>query len=1006
MDRFRQYFITDKMAAKLLMLLLIAAGIYSLMVLPTRMIRHANPPIIHITASTPDLTAKGSSQRLKAIETIIKPIGTLSMVEGTAKAQHIQLTLTYDLNTDMPAALKQLNSILETDLSDTSIKNIKTHLVEPLQTVMQILVYGPQTKQALYRLTDNIKQQLTKFPIEIQTIGLGDQQQVAEIKPEMIYQIKQSYRQLADQLKLQDQSDNLQIQIGKNKQVYLLGQLATVKESYASDGTNIAYQHKPAAILKLTQSAHASQNITDVGKQVSTWLTQQNKTGTITLVPFNQNWLYISNKITSLTYSIIISIIVITIVLMCFINWSLCFWIVVGMLTCLLGGIGIYGFTPGASINMVSIFAMLLAVGLVVDDSIVVGEEAYFLWNNLSFDPLKAVMGACCKPSILVATATTLIAFLTLFRVPGNVGVIFRDIPTIVILIILVSLIECLLIMPHHLYRSMITKKNDQSHFQLEAWTRNKLNFLHLGFMGFRDHVYKPFINLCIDYRYATIIAVIMISLVCAGLATSGRVKIDLLDNPQSNTLQLVVKLRDNSKSAINHVNHYIMHALKAKIAHTLTAGGHDDEPLLLIPVVLEHEIIYQIEFPENTGYNKNAYTFLEDLRSYLKPTPEIETISMQPVPVVPLRKDSLEILLHGNTRANTYHNLANASTYLKSKLSALPGVLAVTQNITSNPNHLDITLTENAKKLGLTKSLVMQQIQDAIKGVKANIITLKAPAMPDQDQLSTLQSLPIITPTHQTVTLNQIATLTRTPQIETLYRGQYRPAEKLAITLNPSAISPAQALSFMQHHFAATLKSHYDVTLSAFGSLVQSNQVFEMLKSNLIIAIILIYILLVFVFKSWAFPLIILPCIPISLAGALFGLWVLNVNLSAAAFFGLFGLAGVVINDAIILIMCYRILVNQEGMSSHDAIKQAVMSRSRAIWLTSITTIIALLPAIINANPSSDFILPLAIAMIFGMAVVTFLLLTFIPALLSVYTDYKTVVLHWFKISSTGPKA
>jgi multidrug efflux pump subunit AcrB len=1030
MDRLRQYFIEDRMVATLIFIILIILGILSLWKMPNQMIRRADPARLALLITAPGFANKDVETTITEIEDNLKNLPNISFIYSDSKQNGGMITLNFEVGTDLQKT---------TDIIKDRISNVKLPKgVDPIQikrmppplTIAKLLITGNLSRQKLTLLTKQLVDNLNALKVgDIKTQGLTRKKIIAEISPLQLYQLQTSYHTLAEQLKAnvrtqpigstgadettqsvisspkhQSSPHELTIHAGRNNQAYILKDIANIKEVISNNGARITYNGQPATVIHILLNPDLKGSMTTEGEKVQAWVNLKNTTnkGIYTIIPFDEKWLFMKNKIKDLTVSIVISIIVISLILMIFISWNITFWIVIGMITCILGAFGIYGFTGGASINMISIFGLIMAIGIIVDDSIVVGEESYYLWNSLKFDPLKANMAASRKPSILTSSATTIIAFAPLFTVPGNIGIIFFDIPLIMTLIILVSIIECLLIMPHHLYKSF-KKSEGKGQFKLEAYIRHKCTPLKNAFSYFAQHVYKKVIDASIDYRWITITLVIVFSVCCFGLLVNKHLKVDLLDNPHGNALVLNVNLRNfHTKNDINNLTNIVEKTLHSSLEHTPI----NPNDVMLISTVSSSKVDYRIQFPSKVLSKLDYYEFMETFKKHFKIPSYAKDISLSIVAAQRLRLYSAEILLYNtNIKKDTYSNLANATRVVTNYLKTIPGILTIHNTIQPSKNNLEISLTDKARQLGLNAASVSHQLRSGLYG--STITTLDKGThherefilkMPEEDRknIHRLEMTPIITPTRSIVTLGQIATISESPGYEVLFHANHRKASKISINLNAHITSPGNIYNNIVNTLGEQLKQRYQVTIAKTGDLAQSGGVFSDLTNKLIISVILIYFILIFMFKSWVYPLLILPTIVIALAGAILGLWILGINFSAAAFFGLFGLAGVVVNDAIILIMCFRILVNKEKLSPDAAIKQAVFSRSRAILLTSITTIVAIIPAILNTPSKSDFLLPLSIAMVFGMAIVTFLLLFFTPALISVYISWKLKVREW----------
>jgi multidrug efflux pump subunit AcrB len=676
-------------------------------------------------------------------------------------------------------------------------------------------------------------------------------------------------------------------------------------------------------------------------------------------------------------------------ILYLFLSSRVAFWVAVGIPVSFMATLAVL-YLVGGSINMISLFALIMALGIIVDDAIVVGEDAQAHFD-MGEDPLMASEGGARRmlAPVIASSLTTIAAFLPLMMIGGHMGNIMLAIPIVIVCVIIASLIESFLILPGHLRHAFVQGRAvKQSRF------KEKLN---RGFERLRDHWFRHLVRIAIEFRWTTLACAIGFLLLAAGLFFGGKTGWQFFPSPESTTVY--ANVRFVSGTARETVDRFVD---KVELELNNTIADIDETVVSTYYRVHASTVgrgraitgervgsIY-VELLNSDQRATDNPNFIKDWRSRIKIPAGVESFQITSRRVGPSRRD-LNLRLTGSAP----HRLKAAALDLAQTLETIPGVSAVDDDLPYGREQLIYELSPAGEALGLSISDIGSQLRAAYDGIilqrfqqGADEVEVRL-QLPESEQrrLDSLLHLPIKLPNGQFVALESVANWRSAQGFETLRHFNGSLSVDVSADVNAALNNTAEIVADLTQFTLPALAGKYDIQYSVEGRSASQRETFNDMRLGAIIALVLMYLVLAWVFSSYGWPLLVMLTIPLGLTGAVLGHWIMGMNLTILSMFGFFGLSGIVVNDSIILVIFYR-HIRDEGMSIYAALEEAACQRLRAVLLTSLTTIAGLTPLLFETSRQAQFLIPMAVSIAFGLAFATLLILLVIPAMLSIYED------------------
>jgi|Deesub1362A_J573_1020465.scaffolds.fasta_scaffold00093_99 multidrug efflux pump subunit AcrB len=786
-----------------------------------------------------------------------------------------------------------------------------------------------------------------------------------------------------------------------------LGDIATVKDTFRETDEFSRFDDMPAAMVAVYRVG--DQKPTEISRVVRQYVEQKRLSlpDSVKIATWNDSSELLKSRMNLLLKNAFLGLILVFLVLGLFLQIRLAMWVMLGIPISFLGALFIMP-ALDVSINMISLFAFILALGIVVDDAIVVGENIY---ENRRRG--KPYMQASVDGAIEVATPvtfsvlTTMAAFLPLFFVSGSIGKFIGVIPFVVIPILAVSLIESLFVLPAHLSTGKRIKPS-----------KGVIGFIDRIQHGFSVRLdsfiagpYRRILRFCTRHRYSTVAAAIAVLLIAVGLVGGGVVKFHFMPEvdgdlitaslqmpigtPVEETMkaqeyivrkaQEVVKEYDSKRT--NGIS--ILRHIYSVVGSTLALGHSGEKPSFGAHLA---SVALFLTPSEERGIP--AAEIASRWREMVGDVPGADSIIFTST-VIRFGADIDIRLAH-----NDFRVLESAADRIKKALAQYPGVSDIADNYTRGKRELKLRLKPEARTLGITEEDLGRQIRAAFYGAEAlrlqrgrnELKVMVRYPEKDRKSLGNLENLRIRTPDGGEIPLTQAAFITEGRGFSEINRTDRKRVINVTASVDSKIANAEEILLDLKKTVLSELLSDYPgLSFSLEGEEKERRESMESMKKGFLMALFLIYALLAIPFRSYSQPLIIMAAIPFGIVGAIIGHWIMGFNLSILSMFGIVALAGVVVNDSLLLIN-YINRKRNKGMELHQAVMESGQRRFRPIILTSLTTSLGLTPMIAETSVQAQFLIPMAISLGFGILFATGIILLLIPSLYLILEDVRKV--------------
>ena len=682
-----------------------------------------------------------------------------------------------------------------------------------------------------------------------------------------------------------------------------------------------------------------------------------------------------------------IGLILVLVLLGTFLELKLAFWVTMGIPISFLGGLLFLPFFD-ISINMISMFAFIIALGIVVDDAIIAGENIYEYRQQGLNRIDAAIQGAKdVATPIAFSILTNIVAFFPLALVPGVMGKIWRVIPVVVIIVFLISWLESLLILPSHLAHSKKNGSNRLTRFLgglQQAFGRKVLHFIH--------NIYGPLLQTILRFRYLTVAVLLAVLITTAGYVKSGRIRMILSPRVESDRAVATATLPYGSPAAeMTRVRDRLIDGLEKM------AESNGKEKLLESVYGLINantvEINGYLTPPAIRPLSTNAAT--ERWRQATGPIIGVESLRYESDRGGPGSGASISVEL--SHRDITI--LDKASSLLAAKLEDFSVVKDVDDGYTPGKIQFNFKVNEWGESLGLTTIEVGRQLRNAYQGAIAlrqqrgnNEVTVRV-RLPEEQRSSQfdIESLLITTPAGVFVPLQEIATIEPGRAYTSISRRDGRRTVTVSANVDPIGDSPIILDALNKKVLPEIAATFPGLSYSYTGRQADRQESVNSLLTGFLFALGGIYFLLAIPFRSYLQPIIVMIAIPFGMVGAVFGHMIMGYHLSLTSMMAMIALSGVVVNDSLVLVD-FANKRQGKGSSPSKAIQEAGIRRFRAVLLTTLTTFGGLAPMIFETSRQARFMIPMALSLGFGIVFATVVTLALVPCLYLIIEDVKRI--------------
>lgn len=898
--------------------------------------------------------------------------------------------------------------------------------------MLKLTLWGDMDEQTRKELAETIKDELQADPAisKVSIIGVREYEISIEVSDIDLRNYGLTFGDVTEAIQgssinlsggsLQTTSEKIDIRVNARKytdrelskivvmtrstgEVVTLDQVATIRDDFTEDPVYARFNGKPAVLLSIRKTPEEdSISITKAGYAYAAA-----KSGTlpegIHLSAWADSAQVIDDRLWITAQNGFLGLCLVLICLWTFLNSRLSFWVAMGIPISICGSLTIL-WVSGATLNSVTLFGLVMVLGIVVDDAIVIAEAVH-LRRSLGDGPLMAAVNGLYEVGypVIAGVTTTIVAFVPMWFIPGTMGQFMGTMATAVIGALLTSLIEALFILPAHLSNLPApgaAKEQKIFLFRMGIATRQRIN----GATDYIiDQIYAPLVRRVIEFRYITLSTTMLLVFISVGLGGAGYIKFTPFPSWDENLIQASIEFPRGTSSEVTEQSlRRIEQGLRDYVAQL---DGVDQEALVEHVFTLSGQtqggegnyathqgsVVVQLQHSNHrTVHSKDI------IAGWERYAPKINGAISQTYSASdggPGGK-TIEIWLRGTQT----ESLQVAALELREKLLGYEGVYQIEDSFRPGKHELKVSVKPEALPLGITQEDLARQVYAGFYGLEADRIQrgrddirVKVKYGSDErSSVSRLQGIRVRTGQGIEVPFHTVADVEYGSGPAEIERADGFRRIMVTADVDESLGNSTEILNEIQREFFPVLRSRYPgITISLEGSRQSSNESIGGLITLFPIAMLAIFIIIATLFRSYLQPMIVMITVPFGLMGAILGHVVLGWTVVMFSIFGMMALTGVVVNDAIVLIEAINTQL-AKGNSVFDAIVRGATRRFRAIMLTTISTIGALVPIIIETDLSAQPLNPMALSLACGVGLASGLTLLFIPSLFAILNDAR----------------
>ncbi len=1030
------WFAENHVAANLLMIFLLLAGLMTALSIKIEIFPESAPDRIMITTEYPGASPGEVVEGVVSqIEERVAGLAGIKRIDSSTREGFGSVVIEVMRNWDLKKLLDEVKA--EVDRIVTLPQEAEKPVVQEVtrqSRVISVALYGDVPDAVLKTLAETLKDDLTNLP----GITLADLFSVrkGEIHIEIPEETLRRYRITLGQVAEAVRQASLDLPAGsvktrdgeilirtKGRRYYARdygdvavitrpdGSKITLEEiALLSDGFEdldlwARFQGKPSTQIQVYRVA--DQSALEVAAIVKDYI-QEVRPGLpegVGIEYYEDMASILKSRLEMLIKNMSLGLLLVALILGLFLNMRLAFWVTLGILISFAAGLIVLPYY-GVSINLLSLFAFILVLGIVVDDAIVIGENVYRKQEE-GMPPLKAAVEGAMEVGrpVVFSVLTTVAAFWPLLLGSGNLGRAMRALPIVVILVLLGSLVEALFILPAHLARTRYARLDADGSPRKEKWAARQLKTVING-------PYKRLVAFCVRWRYATLSLGVGILLLSLGTWMGGLIKFTFFPEIEGDTLtctvtlpagtpverteEVVIQLEEAAARMLAEQDRERGENASSLFEHGITimgmhVGGMG--PAAVAPQYGGHKAQVFIQILEGEKREISAPDLIKLWREEMGPVPDAKSMIFQSE----LFSAGTPIEVH--LSLGDHETLMAAAEELKQELRAYPGVFDVSDSFLAGKEEMQIKLKPAARSLGLTLNDLARQVRHAFYGAEAlrlqrdqdEVKVLVRYPEGERDSLGNVERMRIRTPDGHEVPFREVAEVHMERGYASIDRAQRRRVIKVTADVDETTANANEVRNDLVGRYLPELQQMYrGLRYTIEGAGKEQKESMADVRKGFIIALFLIYTLLAIPFRSFSQPFIVMLAIPFGIIGALFGHLIMGYNLSLFSMFGIVGLTGVVVNDSLVLVDATNRLRREQGLSAYDAVTRAGGLRFRAILLTSLTTFAGLTPMIFERSLQAQFLIPMALSLGFGVLFATFITLLLIPCNYMILDDLQ----------------
>jgi hydrophobic/amphiphilic exporter-1 (mainly G- bacteria), HAE1 family len=784
-----------------------------------------------------------------------------------------------------------------------------------------------------------------------------------------------------------------------------LGQVAKVIDGFEDLDIKTRFNGKPAAIVQVSRTSE--QDIIEIANIARNYVaTHRDKLPQdLDVAVWGDISTMVEDRIDLMLRNGLQGIVLVFITLALFLNLRLAFWVAFGIPVAFMAAFMVLsGFDQ--TINMISLFGFIMTLGIVVDDAIIVGENVYSHYSS-GKSPTQAVIDGLKEVGVpvVMAVATTVVAFAPLLFISGIMGKFIAVMPLAVIIILLVSLGEALVILPSHLHHALTHSENKSG--GLTSWHERLREKVERGLNTVIDRLYSPAIRYVVKNRYFTFSIGVGVLIISLGVVAAGYVPFVFFQKGESDWIVAEVvyplgtpfkitgesiELLEKKSFELNSVFSDFSKKNGRLVKNTFSIVGAIPRRDWKPPEYGGHvgQVWLELASSEKRA-GVSTHTILAKWRDLIGEIPGIEKLTFSTLEGGPAG-NPIEIQLSGQN----FDQIKLAAAELKTEIATYPGTFDISDNFKPGKQEQKVRIREGARSIGVTMRDLARQIRQAFYGEEAlriqrgrdDVKVMVRYADEERRSLSGIEEMRIRTSNGGQIPIEEVAAVTPGRAYSVINRVDRKRTITVISDIDETIGNASMIVADLQANFLPTLTARYPgLTYDFEGQEKRTRESLNSIKSGYLLAMMGIFLLLASQFRSYMQPVIIMTAIPFGLIGAILGHLVMGLEFTIVSVFGIVALSGIVVNDSLILIDFINRAV-RDGVDVQQAVIESGKARFRPVLLTSVTTVAGLFPLLLERSFQAQFLIPMAVSICFGLTAATILTLLYVPSLYLIVRD------------------
>lgn len=1043
--------IVNPVIVNLLVLLIVIAGVVSYLRLKRELFPDFSRRAVRIDTAYRGASPEEVEELITAkIEDEVRNVDGVDEMLSSSREGQSEIRLKMQSDTDMSRALGDVRAALDRVVGlPEEADEPRVNEVQSSFPVITVALSGDIPEDELREIGKDLRDQLRRIDgvATVPIFGIREGRIMVEIDPERLDQ----YRLSLDEIRAAIDNQNRNVPGGALKtargeilvrslgvaegvadvermilrstdtgHALTVGDVAEVRESFEDAQVLARFDGSPSINLVVIKE-RAGDTIT-VAERVRAAVGEIRRTlpETVSVGLFNDFSVFIRNRLSTLGESGAIGLTIVLLTLCIFVRGRIALLTSLGIPFAVMGCLYLMS-VVGVSLNMISAFGLILVLGLLVDDAVIVTENVY-RYVEAGMTPKEAALQGTTEVAWPVVTTviTTVAAFVPFLLLPGTIGFFLKPLPFVVTFALLLSLLEVLFILPSHLSdvitpayaqkvrrgeRLWLTRLRQRE--QVASLRRLHVRGERAGFARLR-HLYEKLLGVAVRWRYVAV-AVIVAGSVLLAVAAQYRVPFVLFREFESS--QFFVNFETSANAKLEDTRAVAIEAEKmvlglppGELKSLSTTVG---TAFLDVDRVVRGSNVGQLTLELNDDRDRTTAMVIDDLRGKMERIPgitKLQFLSLQAGPGGP----DIEARIIGED----LESLRRLTEEVKGFLATLPGVRDIRDDLVAGKEELRISLKPEGRTLGLDLRGIARQVQQGFQGVEASSIQRGDEEVPivirfPRDQrrhVDTVSRMKLTLPSGERVFLRDVAEIRTGISASQINRDDRKRTLSVFAEVETGKTTVVEATDALQRQFGDAGRRYPGHRVVVKGERQEMEESLASLPQISLITLFVIYFVLGSLFKSFIQPFIVMAAIPFALGGVVIGHLVMGENLSFMSLLGFIALAGVVVNDSLILVDFIN-RARRNGVSAYDSIIQSGVVRLRPVMLTTVTTVGGLVPLAFFATGQARFLSPMAISVVWGLSFATVLTLVLTPCLYAILDDAKRIAGKFFRSRAVPPE-